>query len=83
MVKRGNKMLINISVEIPNGWRINYIDLSMSPRAVFVRDSDGYNWWHSLSEQDQEMIPLYISGFGVDMESAIKDGIKEIERLSI
>lgn len=72
---------INIQATIPGGWRLQSVDLSMSPRVTFTRDHKNTEWWLTLSEEQQEFTPLYICGFGISLETAINDGINEIKRL--
>lgn len=52
--------------KMPDGWRFYTMDSSVEGRStvLIVRSGDKYKRWFELSENQQETISLYISGFG-------------------
>jgi hypothetical protein len=76
-----------VEAKIPKGWVFSAADFSLKAagkrkmgNVTFVRDVEGRKKWLSLSEEDRDRVHLYVSGSGVDLESAIEDAVNRISR---
>jgi hypothetical protein len=70
---------------VPDGWVFYSADFScvvsgrtLKGQIMLKRDPDGKNWWHSLTEKQQEDTDLYVRGNGVTVQSAIDDAASKI-----
>lgn len=68
---------------LPDGWVFCTADFSLQAAGksktgsvLLIRDHDGRAAWHKLSEEDQEIVPLYMSGVGNTVQEAIADAAK-------
>lgn len=48
---------------------------SKTGSAMLVRDQAGRAWWNKLSDEAQEVVPLYMSGEGITVADAIADAV--------
>lgn len=76
--RRVDSALSSIAATVPAGWKFQSADFSMpnSGRVMFMRDAAGQKWWFSLTEEEQDRIPLYVWGEGATFEAAMEDARK-------
>jgi hypothetical protein len=69
-------------MNIAIGWRFYSADFSINAvdtqgmkhgAVILIRDPIQRAAWHDLSETEQMDIPLYVSGRGVDLHTALQD----------
>lgn len=67
---------------IPPGWRFYSADFSLAPaepgRVLLTRDAEGTAWWHSLSLEESDAVPLFVSGRGATFRAAVAAAVAEI-----
>lgn len=66
-----------LRVEYPAGWRFYTADNSILGRChvLLSRDEPGRLWWLSLSEEEQEATPLYVSASAATLPLALRAAI--------
>ena len=68
------------AMSVPCGWEFYTADFSLKASmksahgsVMLVRDYANRRRWHKLTEEQKEVTPLYVSGAGPDLWSAIKN----------
>ncbi len=64
---------------IPKQWRFNTADCSIQDKCVvrMVRSGTAYAQWFHLSDEQQDVVGLYVVGRGTNFETALEDAISK------